>query len=130
MSQAVALEASRGTEIHAARLFRGSCVALISSAVMFAIFSDIIGPLKQRFILSNLEVGYIGGALSWGFMLSIIVLGPLCDALGMRALLMFAFACHTAGVLIMIFAGGFWMLFWGALINALGSGTVEAVCNP
>src|SRR5262249_40386344 len=64
------------------------------------------------------------------FTVSIFVLGPLCDILGMRNLLRFAVLCHLAGPLIMIFANGFWMLFAGALILALGNGTVEAVCNP
>jgi MFS family permease len=59
-----------------------------------------------------------------------IALGPLCDALGMKRLLGFAFICHLAGPLMMIFANGFGMLFSGALVLALGNGTVEAACNP
>jgi len=117
------------------RLFVGSCFALISTAVAFAVVSAIIPALKAQFILSNLEVGYIAGAAIWGFTLSIYVLGPLVDALGMRTLMRFALLCHAAGPLIMILAAGagggaFWMLFFGALIIALGNGTVEAACNP
>lgn len=117
------------------RLFVGSCFALISTAVAFAVVGDILGALKAQFILSNLEVGYIGGAAIWGFTLSIYVLGPLVDALGMRTLMRFALLCHAAGPLIMILAAGagggaFWLLFIGALIIALGNGTVEAACNP
>jgi hypothetical protein len=75
-------------------------------------------------------VGWIGGAALWGFTVSIFVLGPLVDWAGMRNLLRFALLCHAAGTLLMIFATGFWMLFFGALILALGNGTVEAACNP
>ena len=107
------------------RLFLGSCFALIATAVCFAVIGEIMGPLKARFVLSNLEVGYIGGAAIWGFTVSIFVLGPLCDALGMRRLLRFALLCHVIGPLLMIFATGA-----GALIVSLGNGTVEAVCNP
>lgn len=89
-----------------------------------------MGPLKAEFILSNEQVGQIGGAATWGFTLSIIVLGPLCNILGMGKLLRFAALCHFAGPLLLIFANGFWMLFFGALIASLGNGTVEAVCNP
>ncbi|UCD74317.1 MAG: MFS transporter [Phycisphaerales bacterium] len=112
------------------RLFLGSCFSLISTSVCFAVIGAIMGALKQQFILSNEEVGYIGGAAIWGFTVSIFVLGPLVDALGMRLLMRFAMLCHLVGPLVMIFANGFWMLFFGALIVSLGNGTVEAVCNP
>ncbi len=118
------------SEVHQKRLFIGSCMSLISTSVAFAVVGDIMGTLKTSFILTNEQVGQIGGAALWGFTLSIIVLGPLCDVLGMRNLLRFSFLCHLAGPLLMIFAGGFWQLFAGALILALGNGTIEAVCNP
>lgn len=121
------------------RLFAGSCFALISTAVTFAVVAAIMGPLKEKFVLTNEQVGWIAGAATWGFTLSIFVLGPLCDALGMRLLMRFAFLCHFAGVLVMIFAEAisqrlgftpFAALFAGALIISLGNGTVEAACNP
>lgn len=115
------------------RLFVGSCFALVATAVCFAVIGAIMGALKQQFVLSNEQVGYIGGAAIWGFTLSIFALGPLVDALGMRNLLRFALLCHLVGPLMMIFATGaaaYWMLFFGALIVSLGNGTVEAVCNP
>jgi len=117
-------------EIHARSLFIGSCLALISTSVAFAVIGDIMGTLKTTFVLTNAQVGQIGGAALWGFTLSIIALGPLCDALGMRNLLRFAWVCHLAGPLLMMVATGFWTLFTGALILALGNGTVEAACNP
>ncbi len=115
------------------RLFLGSCFSLISTSVGFAVIGAIMGPLKGQFALSNEEVGYIGGAAIWGFTISIFVLGPLCDALGMKNLMRFAMLCHIGGALIMIFttqSAAFWMLFFGALILSFGNGTVEAVCNP
>lgn len=115
------------------RLFLGSCVSLISTSVCFAVIGAIMGSLKAQFALSNEEVGYIGGAAIWGFTISIFVLGPLIDALGMKNLMRFAVLCHLAGALIMILTttnAAFWMLFSGALILSFGNGTVEAVCNP
>ena len=115
------------------RLFLGSCFSLISTSVCFAVIGAIMGPLKGQFALSNEEVGYIGGAAIWGFTISIFVLGPLCDALGMKNLMRFAMLCHIGGALVMIFTtqnAAFWMLFFGALILSFGNGTVEAVCNP
>ena len=112
------------------RLFLGSCFGLIATSVCFAVVGAIMGPLKEQFALSNEQVGYIGGAAIWGFTISIFVLGPLCDVLGMRNLLRFALLCHVAGALTMILASGYWMLFSGASILSLGNGTIEAACNP
>jgi len=126
----IAGSAGAAQGIRPERLFVGSCVALIATAVAFATVGDIMGDLKIKFILTNEHVGWIGGAAMWGFTVSIFILGPLCDALGMRTLMWLAFLCHLAGVLVMIFANGFGMLFFGALIIALGNGTVEAACNP
>lgn len=112
------------------RLFIGSCVALIATAVAFATVGDILLQLKREFILTNEEVGWIGGAALWGFAVSQLIFAPLCDTLGMRFLLRMAFVAHLLGVVVMIVAGGFWALFFGALIIALGNGLVEAACNP
>ncbi len=112
------------------RLFVGSCFALVATSVCFGVVGAIMGALKEQFVLSNEQVGWIGGAALWGFTISIFVLGPLVDWAGMRNLLRFALLCHAAGTLLMIFANGFWMLFFGALVLALGNGTVEAGCNP
>ena len=122
--------ASSLSDIDRHRLFVGSCVALIATAVAFATVGAIMLALKRDFILTNAEVGYIGGAALWGFAVSQVIFAPLCDTLGMRFLLRLAFVGHFAGVLIMILAGGFWGLFVGALVIALGNGLVEAACNP
>ncbi|HKH93811.1 MAG TPA: MFS transporter [Gemmatimonadaceae bacterium] len=116
--------------IHRDRLFVASCCALAVSAVAFAVIGDILGALKSQFILDNQQVGYIGGAAIWGFSISILLLGPLCDVLGMKVLVRAAMVCHVVGVLIMITATGFWSLFTGALVISLGNGLIEAVCNP
>jgi len=112
------------------RLFVGSCVALVATAVAFAVVGATMGALKEHFVLSNEEVGWIGGAALWGFTISIFIFGPLVDALSMKFLLRLAFLGHVVGVLIMIFATGFTMLFIGALTIAMGNGLVEAACNP
>ncbi len=118
------------------RLFLLSCLALISTSVCWAVVTGSMGALKAHFILDNGQVGWIVGAATFGFTISIFALGPLVDALGMRKLLWFAFLCHLVGPLVMILAvftsgvAAFWTLFVGALISAIANGTVEAVCNP
>lgn len=118
------------SKFNAARLFWGSCISLIATSVAFAVLADIMGTLKSQFILTNYEVGMIAGAATWGFTVSIFVIGPLVDAIGMKRTVWIAFIGHAIGVLLMIFASGFWTLFFGALILAMGNGTVEAFGNP
>lgn len=129
MSSVAVLPQTKVWAPDAGRLFLISCVALSGSSVMFAVLGDIMNALKVNFVLTNEQVGWIvGGQL--GFTLAIFALGPLCDALGMKPLLWFAFVCQAGGVLMVILASGFWTLFFGVLVNAVGSGTIEAVCNP
>jgi MFS family permease len=126
-------------KINPPRLFTGSCFSLIATATAFAMIGAIMGPLKEQFILTNEQVGWIGGAALRGFTISIFIFGPLCDALGMKFLLNLAFIGHAAGVLIMIWTAKlaaafgihpFVVLFTGALVLSMGNGLVEAACNP
>lgn len=118
------------SDLHRNKLFLGSCIALIATSVAFATVGAIMGALKQEFVLTNAQVGWIGGAALWGFAVSQLVFAPLCDTLGMRTLLRMSFLSHAAGVVIMILATGYWGLFFGALVIAMANGLVEAACNP
>lgn len=112
------------------KLFAGSCISLIATAMTFAVMSSIMIPLKMEFLLNNAQVGLIGGAALWGFPISILIFGPLCSVLGMRFLLRLAYVFFITGVCVMIFAKGFTMLFAGALAIAFANGLVEGACNP
>lgn len=112
------------------RLFVASCVALIVTAMSFAIRGDIMGDLEAQFTLSKEQVGWIAGTAFWGFTVAMVIGGPLCDVLGMRRLVGFAFVGHAAGVLLTIFANGFEMLYIGTLCIGIANGFVEAACNP
>lgn len=117
-------------DIKPAKLFAGSCITLIATAMTFAVLGSIMNPLKEQFLLTNWQAGLIGGAGLWGFPISILIFGPLCSVLGMRFLLRMAYAFFIIGVAVMVFAKGFWMLFFGALIIAFANGLVEGACNP
>ncbi|MCI0391446.1 MAG: MFS transporter [Acidobacteria bacterium] len=112
------------------RLFVASCIALVATAMTFAVRGDIMGNLGQDFSLNKEQVGYIAGAAFWGFTISIFIGGQLCDWLGMSKLLALAFLCHMAGILLTIFAPGFWLLWTATLIIGLGNGLIEAAANP
>jgi MFS family permease len=139
-------------DTNARRLFLASCVALIATAMTFAIRGDIMGDFERDFALSKTEVGWIAGAAFWGFGLSILLGGPLCDLLGMGTLMRLAAAGHILGTLATIAAAsiaaalpfvdavgrrisadsspGFGVLFAATLIIGIANGLVEAAINP
>ena len=115
---------------HASRFFLASCIALITTAMSFAIRGEILGVWTEEFALTNAQVGAVSGAAFWGFLLSMVFGGPLCDIVGMGRLVALAFAGHVAGTVLTIFAGGYWSLFTSTLLVGVGNGLVEAACNP
>ncbi|MBM4090115.1 MAG: MFS transporter, partial [Planctomycetes bacterium] len=116
--------------INAGRLFTGSRFAVGTSAARFVAITAIMASLKDVFRLSNEQVGWIGGAGFWGFTITMVIFGSLCEVLGMKLVLRLAMLCHLAGALLMIFAGGFVTLLLGSLLLSMGDGLVQAACNP
>jgi len=112
------------------RLFVASCIALLATAMSFAIRGDIMGELELAFGLDKIQLGWISGAAFWGFGLSILFGGTLCDLLGMGRLLKLAAVGHIAGVLLTVFATDFSMLFAATVLIGVANGFVEAGINP
>jgi MFS family permease len=112
------------------RLFIASCVALLATAMTFAIRGDIMSDFERDFALSKTDVGWIAGAAFWGFGLSILMGGPLCDLLGMGTLLRLAAAGHIAGTIVTVAAPDFLVLFAATLMIGIANGLVEAAINP
>src|SRR5262249_30910726 len=112
------------------RLFTASCIALIATAMSFAIRGDIMGELQQLMGLNDTQLGWIGTAAFWGFGLSILVGGPLCDLLGMGNIMRLAAAGHIGGTLLTIFAPNFAVLFTATVVIGTANGLVEAAINP
>ena len=112
------------------RLFTASCIALIATAMSFAIRGDIMGDFESIFQLNKTNVGWIAGAAFWGFGLSIFIGGPLCDILGMGTIMRLAAAGHIGGTLLTIAAPNFEVLFLATVIIGIANGLVEAAVNP
>jgi MFS family permease len=112
------------------RLFTASCLALIVTAMSFALRGGATGDWMTQFNLTNEQVGWVNGTAFWGFTLAMVFGGPLVDSLGFKRILGIAFFGHIAGVLLTIFAWDFWSLFTGTLLFGIANGSVEAACNP
>ncbi len=112
------------------RLFAASRVALIVTAMSFALRGGAAAAWAVTFHLNNEQVGWINSTAFWGFTVAMIFGGPLCDALGLGKILAIAFVGHLAGILLTIFAWDYHSLFAGTLIFGIANGSVEAACNP
>ena len=66
-------------------LFIASCLALAATALVFSIRAAIMDDLGASFHVDKELVGIFAGEAFLGFAAAILVGGPLCDALGMRA---------------------------------------------
>lgn len=119
------------------RLFLGICMALLPTAFSFILVSNVLGQLKTEFILTNANVGYIGGAALWGMSISLLTIGPFMEKFGLKKATIGAFFGHLIGVTLFLvgyfFAGdpsAFWILFMGAIGMGFGNGMIEVAGNP
>jgi len=116
--------------IHRNKLFTASCLALLVTSLSFGIRAGILAEQGVRFNLNASELGTIAATAFWGFPLAIVIGGFIVDIVGMKKLLVGAFVFHLAGILLTIFANGYWTLFLSTLLIGIANGTVEAACNP
>jgi MFS family permease len=111
-------------------LFNASCVALVVTALAFATRGSFVEIWVDEFNLTHTQVGWIVGTAFWGFTLAMVFGGPLVDIIGIGRIIAIAFVCHVTGIVMTIFATGFWTLFISTMFIGIANGSVEAACNP
>ena len=116
--------------VHRNQLFTASCLALLVTSLSFGIRAGILNDLGIQYQLNASELGTITATAFWGFPLAIVIGGFIVDIIGMKRLLVLAFILHLLGIVLTIFAGGYWTLFFSTLLIGIANGTVEAACNP
>src|SRR5690625_904281 len=60
------LSSNHSASVNPRRLFVGMCLAIIPTGASFVFVSNIFQQLKTEFILTNAQVGYIGGGSAMG----------------------------------------------------------------
>ncbi len=129
--------------MHPRRLFVASCVALVTTSMVFSVRGDILDALGADFHLNKQQTGVALMPAFWGFTLSIFIGGSLVDYFGMRKLLLLSSAGYITAVLAIVFAPmpagvvdpcysdlGFLILYAAMLTLGLSQGLVEGVINP
>jgi len=113
------------------RLFLGSCLALITTAMTFAIrarLETVFGPEGVGLTLE--QIGYAFTPAFFGFTIAMIFGGPLVDFLGIKKITWIAFVMHAVGIVWTIMADSMTSLFLATLFVGIGNGMVEAALNP
>ncbi|MDT0538903.1 MULTISPECIES: MFS transporter [Croceitalea] len=117
-------------QINKNKLFFAACISLVVTSMTFAIRAGILTQLGVDFEINNKELGYINSMAFLGFPLAMLIGGLLYNALGPKKLLITAFVCHLLGLVLTIYAGGFWTLIISTFFIGFANGSVEAACNP
>lgn len=111
-------------------LFYACFVALMATSFGFMLRAMLISEWGTEFNLTRTQMGEIMGVGLWPFALSIVLFSLIIDRIGYGRALTVAFICHISSLIITLLANGYWMLYIGTFIFALGNGTIEATINP
>ncbi len=118
------------TAINKSRLFNASCMALVVTSMSFAIRAGSLNDITASFSLSEAETAMVSSIWALGFPIAATLGGFFVDALGMKRFMWLAVIAHALGILMTMFAAGYWSLFIATFLIGFANGTVEAVCNP
>lgn len=112
------------------RLFIASCLALLVTAITFAIRAKIEGVFHDDYGLTREQIGYAFGPAFWGFAVAMFAGGFFIDIVKTRTVVWMAFGMHLVGIVLLLLARDMISLFIANVFIGLGNGSVEAACNP
>jgi MFS family permease len=112
------------------RLFIGACLALLVTAITFAIRAKIEGVFTSEYGLSKEQIGYAFGPAFWGFTIAMFAGGFIIDIVKTKTIVWMAFGMHLIGIVLLLLAKDMTSLFISNVFIGFGNGSVEAACNP
>jgi MFS family permease len=116
--------------VNRTRLFIASCLALLVTAITFAIRARIEGVFTGDYGLTSEEVGRAFAPAFWGFAVAMFAGGYFIDIVKTRTVVWMAFGMHLVGIVLLLLAKDYTSLFIANVFIGLGNGSVEAACNP
>ena len=112
------------------RLFVAAALALLVTAITFAIRAKIEGVFTDDYGLTKEQVGRAFGPAFWGFAVAMFAGGYFIDIVKTKTIVWMAFGMHLIGIVLLLLAKDYLSLFMANVIIGLGNGSVEAACNP
>lgn len=117
-------------KVNQKRLFVAACLALLVTAITFAIRAKIEGVFTEEYGLTKEEVGRAFGPAFWGFAVAMFAGGYFIDIVKTKSIIWAAFCMHFIGIILLLMAKDYTSLFIANVFIGLGNGSVEAACNP
>ena len=117
-------------DVNQKRLFIAACLALLVTAITFAIRAKIEGVFTDVYGLTKEEVGRAFGPAFWGFAVAMFAGGYFIDIVKTKSIIWAAFTMHLIGIVLLLLAKDYTSLFVANVFIGLGNGSVEAACNP
>jgi MFS family permease len=125
------------------KLFAIGVSALFTAALSASLRAAVANDIRLEFLepvdalRSAALIGQALGIAFLGFAVTLFVVSPLLDALGMKRVLLTACFAFILGTVVTMFAGQvatgmavYWLIWAGMLICGIGWGCVEASINP
>jgi MFS family permease len=112
------------------RIFIASCLALLVTAITFAIRARIESVFTDEYGLTAEQVGRAFGPAFWGFTVAMFAGGYFIDIVKTKSIVWMAFLMHLIGIILLLMAKDYTSLFLANVFIGLGNGSVEAACNP
>jgi MFS family permease len=116
--------------INKSRLFFAACVSLVVTAMTFGIRAGILSQLGTDFALTDTQLGFVNSMAFLGFPIATVIGGLAYNSVGPKKLMLVAFVSHLLGIILTVFAGGYWLLLISTFFIGFANGSVEAACNP
>lgn len=117
-------------DVNQKRLFVAACLALLVTAITFAIRAKITGVFIDDYGLSSESVGRAMAPAFWGFAVAMFAGGYFIDIVKTKSIIWAAFIMHFIGIVLLLLAKDYTSLFIANVFLGLGNGSVEAACNP
>ncbi len=111
-------------------LFAASFAAIAATSFCFILRALVVDTWGVAFALTETQKGELLGVGLWPFAISIVLISLFIDKIGFKATFWFAALCHLGGLALLLTANGYWALYAGTFVMALGNGAVEAAANP
>jgi len=112
------------------RLFIAGCLALLVTAITFAIRARIESVFTDEYGLTAEQVGRAFAPAFWGFTIAMFAGGYFIDIVKTKTIVWMAFVMHFIGIVLLLLAKDYTSLFLANVFIGLGNGSVEAACNP
>jgi MFS family permease len=117
-------------KVNQKRIFIASCLALLVTAITFAIRAKIEGVFNVDYGLTKEQIGRAFGPAFWGFAVAMFAGGYFIDIVKTKNIVRLAFGMHLVGIVLLLLSKDYTSLFIANVFIGLGNGSVEAACNP